>query len=138
MTSPAEYPEDSRGVALALAAWQHALAKGAGQKWAMLAALRAVADLTKAEIAEEMTVITAQTVLEATEAANARVAELEALLDDILPTYTGSMTPNACRSLVPASRLAGWRAVRHAGGGAVAAADELSRLGQEIQGGDEQ
>ena len=84
---------------------------------ALAAALSAVGALLRAEVADEMTVICAETVLEATAVANARVAELEALLDDILPTFKPGMTPNACRSLVPAAKFAGWRAVRHAGGG---------------------
>lgn len=58
-------PADSRGVTVALAAFHHELATGAGSRQAMLAALRSVASLMKDEIADEAADICAQTVLEA-------------------------------------------------------------------------
>lgn len=58
-------PADSRGVTVALAAFHHELATGAGSRLAMLAALRAVTSLMSNEIAEEAAVITMETVLEA-------------------------------------------------------------------------
>jgi hypothetical protein len=69
------------------------------------------------------------------EKADARIAELERLLDDILPMFAGTLASDLMRSMVPAGLLARWHQIRHSGEEAVAAADEVSRLGEEIQGG---
>jgi hypothetical protein len=122
-------PEDSRGVTVALAAFHHALGTGSGSRLAMLAALRAVSSLMKEEITEEAAQVTMETVLEATAIANARVAELEAAMDEMLAVIA-SFWP------LPDARLALWRQIRHSGSDAVAAGEELSRLGEELQGGD--
>jgi hypothetical protein len=69
-----------------------------------------------------------------------RIAALERLADEMLAAFAERSAavgvPVTRSRWVYDTRLATWARIRHAGEEAVAAADELSRLGEEIQGGD--
>jgi hypothetical protein len=69
--------------------------------------------------------------------ARLRIAELERLADEMLAAFgdNGSTSWRISASAEPAT-VARWQAIRHSGERAAEAADELSRPGVELQGGD--